>query len=259
MAGTMLMERFGHLRRITRKGRGNVVTDVDVAVESAVIAKLSEEFPDVPILGEELSGSAKDGPRADQPGWLWIVDPLDGTRNYASGIPHFSVVIALALDGEVIIGVNHDPVRDELFLAECGKGALMNGQPIAISDKQSLEPAVFGIDLSYDDRGASHTLDVVRALWPGFQTVRIMGSAALGLSWAAAGRLDIFLHDNLEPWDQAAGLLLVEEAGGLRVDRSGKRASLLSDGIIAANAALLRDFLGKTDGHPWRAPTVHLA
>ena len=135
----------------------------------------------------------------------------------------------------------------------------MNGQPITISDKQSLEPAVFGIDMSYDDQGAANTLDVIRALWPGIQTVRIMGSAALGLSWAAAGRFDIFLHDNLEPWDQAAGLLLVEEAGGLRVDRSGKRASLLSDGIIAANAALLRDFLRKTDGHPWRAPTVHLA
>ncbi|MBM3944166.1 MAG: hypothetical protein FJ317_01575 [SAR202 cluster bacterium] len=167
-------------------------------------------------------------------------------------MPHYSVVVALAFDGEPVIGVNHDPVRDELFFAERGKGAFLNGERIAVSKKKDLQSSIMGMDLSYLDQGAGYSLDVARSIWPGVQTVRIMGSAALGLSWAAAGRTDLFFHYQLAPWDQAAGILLVEEAGGVVVDRTGTRAGLASEGILATNEAILREFLHKTDGTPWR-------
>jgi fructose-1,6-bisphosphatase/inositol monophosphatase family enzyme len=251
LAGRILVERFGKVKQVTYKGRGNVVTEVDKDVEAEVIALLSREYPDMPILGEESGGPP---PQAGG-GFTWIVDPLDGTRNYASGIPHYSVVVALALDGEPVVGVNHDPVRDELFFAERGKGAFLNGQRIQVSKHRALEECIFGSDLSYQNEGAANGLKLLTALWPGMQTVRIMGSAALGLSWAACGRVDLFFHHQLEPWDQVAGILLAQEAGGVATDRTGQPVGLRSDGIVATSPALLREFLRKTEGMAWRKPT----
>ena len=159
-------------------------------------------------------------------GYVWIVDPLDGTRNYASGIPFFSTVIGMALDGEVLVGVNYDPVRGDLFEAERGGGAFLNGQRVTVSARTELAESIIGTDLSYNNQGAANGLQVVREIWPGMQTARIMGSAALGLSYAAAGRTDLYFHHQLEPWDQVAGLLLVEEAGGVV---TGRRAGLYSE------------------------------
>jgi myo-inositol-1(or 4)-monophosphatase len=165
------------------------------------------------------------------------------------------VVVALALDGEPVVGVNHDPVRDELFFAERGKGAFLNGQRIQVSKHRALEECIFGSDLSYQNEGAANGLKLLTALWPGMQTVRIMGSAALGLSWAACGRVDLFFHHQLEPWDQVAGILLAQEAGGVATDRTGQPVGLRSDGIVATSPALLREFLRKTEGMAWRKPT----
>ena len=248
-AGETLVERFHQVKRISFKGRGNIVTDVDTEVEAAVLAMLRREFPDMGLLGEESKGVQPDS------GYVWIVDPLDGTRNYASGIPFFSVVVGLALDGEVLVGVNYDPMRQEMFHAEKGKGAFLNDAPIHVSEKSKLEDCILGMDLSYDNVGAVNGIDLVRALWPGMQTARIMGSSALGISYAAAGRSDLYFHHQLEPWDQVAGILLVEEAGGVITDRNGKRAGLYSDGIIASNATLHAEFKRKTEGMEWRKPT----
>ena len=135
-AGGILLERFHHVKEVSFKGRGNVVTDVDTEVESEILGVLRAEFPDVGLLGEE---SAKI--RADS-GLVWIVDPLDGTRNYASGIPFFSLVIGLALDGEVLLGINYDPWRGEMFSAESGKGASLNGEPIHVSEKSTIAESV---------------------------------------------------------------------------------------------------------------------
>ncbi|MBM3948884.1 MAG: inositol monophosphatase [SAR202 cluster bacterium] len=257
LAGRILVERFGQVKQVTFKGRGNVVTDVDKEVEVEVIALLQREYPGMSILGEESAARAQGtgGPPGAGKGYTWIVDPLDGTRNYASGIPHYSVVVALARDGEPVVGVNHDPVRDELFFAERGKGAFLNGQRIRVSQRTALDDCIFGSDLSYQNEGAANGLKLLVGLWPGMQTVRIMGSAALGLSWAACGRVDLFFHHQLEPWDQVAGILLAQEAGGVATDRTGQPAALRSDGIIATSPALLREFLCKTDGMAWRNPT----
>jgi fructose-1,6-bisphosphatase/inositol monophosphatase family enzyme len=234
---------------ISFKGRGNIVTDVDMAVEREMRGILEREYPDMTFLGEETAGA-----RADS-GYVWIVDPLDGTRNYASGIPFFSTVVGLALDGEVLVGVNYDPLRNDMFEAQRGKGAFLNGERINVSARTAIEDSIIGMDLSYNNEGAVNGLDVIRSIWPGMQTARIMGSAALGISYAAAGRTDLYFHHQLEPWDQVAGMLLVEEAGGMITDRSGNRASLYSDGLIASSATLHAEFMRATDGVAWRKPT----
>ncbi len=250
--GRLLMEHIDRVKSVSFKGRGNIVTDVDVLVEGEILAILRREFPDMGILAEESLGVKADA------GYVWIVDPLDGTRNYASGIPYFSVVVGLALNGEVLVGVNYDPARDEMFDAERGVGAFLNGQPIRVSEKSAIQDSIVGMDLSYNNEGAINGLDVIRSIWPDMQTARIMGSAALGISYAAAGRTDLYFHHQLEPWDQVAGMLLVEEAGGIITDRTGGRAGLYSDGLIASNTALHAEFMRRTEGMPWRNPTHHL-
>ena len=249
-AGEILVARFSGSVKVSYKGRGNIVTDVDTEVEQEIFGILRREYPDMGLLGEESPGDA----RAES-GYTWIVDPLDGTRNYASGIPFFSTVIGLALDGEVIVGVNYDPVRGDLFEAERGVGAFLNGERMAVSGRTRLADGIVGTDLSYNNEGAANGLDVIREIWPGMQTARIMGSAALGISYAAAGRTDLYYHHRLEPWDQAAGLLLVEEAGGVVTDRTGRRAGLYSDGLIASNKAMHAEFMRRTEGTTWREPT----
>ena len=248
-AGDILTDRFLKVNRVSFKGRGNIVTDVDTAVETEVLTILRREFPEMGTLGEESAGVSADK------GYVWIVDPLDGTRNYASGIPFYSVVVGLALDGETLVGVNYDPARSEMFEAERGKGAFLNGRPMKVSEKSAIEDCIVGMDLSYDNEGAANGLDVVRSIWPGMQTARVMGSSALGIAYAAAGRTDLYFHHRLEPWDQVAGILLVEEAGGIITDRSGKRAGLYSDGLIASNPTLHAEFMRKTEGSEWRHPT----
>lgn len=252
-AGEVLVQRFDQVKKVSYKGRGNIVTDVDTEVEKEVLAILRREFPSMGFLGEESAGA-----RPDQ-GYVWIVDPLDGTRNYASGIPFFSVVVGLALNGEVLLGINYDPIRREMFHAQKGKGAFLNDGPIHVSDKASIEQCILGMDMSYSNEGAAHSLQVALSIWPGMQTLRIMGSSALGISYAAAGRVDLYFHHKLEPWDQVAGLLLVEEAGGIITDRNGKRAGLYSDGIIASSPRLHTEFLRRTEGMAWRRPTHKLA
>ena len=231
------------------KGPGNIVTDVDTEVEDQVRAVLEAEYPEMGFLGEESKGATP------AEGYVWIVDPLDGTRNYASGIPFFSLVVGLALDGEVLLGINYDPWRGEMFYAERGKGAFLNGEPLHVSERSTIAESVLGMDLSYNDDGAVNGLNVIQSLWPGMQTARIMGSSALGISYAAAGRTDLYFHHQLEPWDQVAGMLLVEEAGGIITDRTGKRAGLYSDGLVASNSTLHSEFMHLTDGMPWRRPT----
>ena len=248
-AGALLLQRFGDVRDVRFKSPGNPVTDVDLAAERLVMERLGSEYPGMAILGEESPGLPYDE------GYVWIVDPLDGTRNYAIGVPHFSVVVGLALDGEPLVSVTYDPIRDEMFDAELGGGAFLNGQPISVSKKPEMADAIVGTDLSYDGDGAANGLDVIRGIWPGFQALRVMGSAALGIAYTAAGKHDFYFHHRLEPWDQVAGILLVREAGGVVTDRNGERAGLDSDGLVASNAALHEEFLSLTDGSAWREPS----
>ena len=140
------------------------------------------------FLGEESAGD-----RADQ-GYVWVVDPVDGTRNYAAGIPCVSLVIGLALDGEVQVGVTYDPLLKEMFHAERDKGAFLNDKPVHISDKTNLGEGILGMDMSYGKEMSMHGLDVFKAIWPDMWAVRLLGSSALGLAYAACGRYDLYFH-----------------------------------------------------------------
>ena len=245
-AGAIIRDRFHSEKEVHFKGRNDIVTDVDLAAEKTILDLLTGEFPDFSILAEESKPVDGDSP------YKWVVDPLDGTRNYAHGIPHFCTIIALAKDDHIIAGVTYDPVREELFTAEEGKGAFLNGTPIKASETTELSRALLSCDLGYVDEKAGLALDMVRFLWPGMYSIRLMGSAGLGVAYTAAGRVDLFFHHALSPWDIAGGLVLAQEAGARVVDRQGNDANLFSPSVIVSSPVLIEDFLKRTDGLPWR-------
>ena len=245
-AGKIIQNGWNADKQITFKGRADIVTDIDVAAEKAVLEILTGEFPDFGILAEESPPVDGESP------YKWVVDPLDGTRNYAHGIPHFCSIIALAKDNEIVAGVIYDPVREEMFSTALGQGAHMNGEPISVSDSTELSRSLLSFDLGYVDEKAGLALDMVRSLWPGMYSIRMMGTAGLGLAYAASGRVDLFFHHSLSPWDLATGLLLLREAGGDVVDRQGNKAGLFTPSVICSSPTLIEGFLAATDGLPWR-------
>ena len=247
LAGQIILERFDTNLDIRFKGRADIVTDVDLAAEKAVLELLRGEFPEFGVLAEESAPIDSDS------GYTWVVDPLDGTRNYANGIPHFCTVVALAKGADIVLGITYDPVRRERFVAETGKGATLNDNAISVTGVQEVSRAGICFDMGYVDEKAGLALDMIRSLWPNVQSLRLMGSAALGIAYAASGRVDMYFHHALSPWDIASGLLLVREAGGIVVDRQGNTANLHTASIIAANPTLVDDFLKTTEGLPWRA------
>ncbi len=246
-AGALLRQRFATVKQVTEKGRGNIVTDVDALAEQMIMRRLRAEFPEYGILAEE---SGRSGAESES---SWVIDPLDGTRNYASGVPCYAVNIALAQGRDILAGVTYDPTRDELFTAERGKGAHLNGAPLAVSPCATLRAALMGTDMGYSDQMGSYVLQLLERLWPEMQGGRVMGSAALGLAYAAAGRLDIYFHHLLSPWDMASGVLLGQEAGAVVTNRTGEAIDFRKDpSIILANPTLQGLFLQRTSGLSWR-------
>ena len=245
-AGELIRAGWNTEKEITFKGRADIVTDVDLASEKKILEILTGEFPDFGILAEESKPVAGSAP------YTWVVDPLDGTRNYAHGIPHFCSIVALAEGNDIVAGVIYDPVREEMFTAQQGGGAYLNGSRISVSITKELGRCLLSCDLGYVDEKAGLALDLVRSLWPGMYSMRMMGSAGLGVAYAAAGRVDLFFHHSLAPWDIAAGLIIIQEAGGVVVDRQGHKATLFSPSVICSSAPLVETFLKATDGHPWR-------
>lgn len=244
--GDVLVRRFTSALDITYKGRGNISTDADREAEALAMQLLRKEYPGVNIMAEETA------PDQASTGWTWVIDPLDGTRNFASGIPHFAVVVALSYGDQAILGATFDPIRHELFYAEKGAGATLNGKPIHVSNKQTLQESVLGFDLSYKSDEARKSIHLLDSLWPGMQTARVMGSAALALAYVAAGRLDLYFHPSLYPWDIASGLVLIPEAGGLYTDRKDVPGNLRSSTLVVANPILHKRFMEATKGHEWR-------
>ncbi len=246
LAGQIIRDRFATAKDIRFKGRADIVTDVDLSAEKAVLELLRDEFPDFGVLAEESA------PIESNSGYTWVVDPLDGTRNYAMGIPHFCTVVALAQGRDIVLGITYDPVREESFVAQAGRGAWLNDDPISVSGTLEVLNASLCFDMGYVDEKAGMALDMLRSIWPSVQSLRLMGSAALGIAYAAAGRVDLYFHHALSPWDIASGLLLVKEAGGIVVDRRNNTADLRTPSIIAGNSNLVDDFLRVTQDHPWR-------
>lgn len=225
---------------IQLKDINNVVTAADLAAQKIIVDTIRSEFPGHQFLCEE------EGLTADiDSDTLWVIDPLDGTNNFANGIPHFSVSIAYAEKGEVQMGVVYDPSRNELFHAVKGEGAFLNGKRIQASLKKDLESAMVCTGFYYD-RGSlmEKTLDTIRVLFhQNIRGLRRTGSAAIDLAWCACSRFDAFFEYQLNPWDFAAGILLVREAGGTVCENSGREANLASPGLITAGSFLIESFL----------------
>ncbi len=219
------------------KGKGNLVTEADLLSEKRIIAVILEEFPGHGILSEE-AGSCKKGNE-----YIWIIDPLDGTNNYYFGIPFFGVNIALAKNSEIILGLTYDPMRNEMFHAINGKGAFLNRKKIHVSKLPSLDGAALGVDLGYQAERSIELLALAEKLWPHVHCLRLMGSSALGLAYVSAGRLSLYFHKYVYPWDIASGLLLVREGGGEVVTFEGRAVTTNDQQIIAANPKLINSFM----------------
>lgn len=228
-AGTIQKECFYQDKRIENKGNRNLVTEVDLLSEKCILNIIRDEYPDHSILCEE-SGETENTSE-----FRWIIDPLDGTTNYAFGIPIFCVSIGLIHHDEVLLGVVYDPMRDELFQAQKGKGAWLNGTPISVSSERNIQTTLVGFDLGYDDARSKEMLSRANSLWNSEVAFRLIGSAALGMTYVACGRMDLYFHRRIYPWDIAAAILMVREAGGGVIRTNGEHASVWDTKIIACS------------------------
>lgn len=232
-AGRIQRRHFRALGAIEKKGPIDLVTAADLEVEREFRALIQSRFPRHEVLGEEGGGA----PSATT--YRWIIDPIDGTTNFAHGVALFCVSIALEIDGRVEIGVVYDPMAEELFVAERGQGATRNGVPMRVSSPAALLDSLLVTGFPYTVRERrQRQVEVFEAFLASARAVRRLGSAALDLSYVAAGRFDGFWEEQLHVWDIAAGVLLVEEAGG-RVSRyDGSPIDLFDGQIVASNGAL---------------------
>jgi len=252
--GELALARFGQRQQVDVKGRGNVVTATDIEVELQIKSILAEEFPDHKVLSEETSSTTD-----PTTGATWVIDPIDGTKNYSMGIPVWCTTVALCIEGEPVAGVTYDAIHDECFRAEAGSGAFLNGLPIESSRSPDVRSSILGIDLGYDDALGSRQIALMQEIFPAVQSIRILGSAALGMAYAACGRLDLFTHLNVYPWDIAAGILLVREAGGAVSDRTGAPVSITSRALAAGGRRVHDDFLARYAAAMGEAPTGRAA
>jgi myo-inositol-1(or 4)-monophosphatase len=249
-AGALLRERLGRPRDVQFKGTVDLVTDADRASEALIAGRIREAFPGHRILGEEGARGARAESDGDRPApFGWLIDPLDGTTNYAHGFPHFAVSIGLERDGTVLVGVIYDPMRDELFVAERGRGAVCNGVPLRVSETDELIQAVVTTGFSYDLALRAVQAATWRAFLTRARAIRQTGSAALNLAYIAAGRLDAFWERPLSPWDMGAGALLVEEAGGRVSDFGDGSFDPYGTEIVATNGRLHGTTLGVIAEH----------
>jgi myo-inositol-1(or 4)-monophosphatase len=230
--GSALFEQRRVGYQVQFKGEIDLVTDADRRSERTVVSVLKSRFPDHQILAEEGSTGG------DSARYRWIIDPLDGTTNFAHGYPHYGVSIALEIDGSLGVGVVYDPNLDELFHAAAGAGAFLNGKPIRVSETDQLLRSLLCTGFPYDRSKLNGSLRHWQYFVRRAQGVRRDGSAALDICYVAAGRFDAFWEDHLFPWDFAAATLIVQEAGGLVTDYGGDPTDLSQGEIVASNGRI---------------------
>lgn len=237
-AGNVIIRSLDHLStlQVSQKQPNDYVTEIDQKAEREIISIIRKAHPQHGIIGEES------GESLTHHDFVWIIDPLDGTRNFIHGFPHFAVSIGIQYKGKIEHGVIYDPIRQELFTASRGKGARLNERRIRVSKVAALDECLLGTGFPY--RHSTEYIDAyvqsLRALLPLCGDIRRAGSAALDLAYVAAGRLDGFWELALKPWDIAAGSLLIKEAGGLVCDIQGSENYLKSGHVIASNPKILK-------------------
>jgi myo-inositol-1(or 4)-monophosphatase len=240
-AGRTLKRDFGEVEQlqVSLKGPANFVTAADRRSEELLYEELERARPGYSFLGEE--GGRREGTDRTH---CWIVDPLDGTLNFLHSIPHFAISIALEREGMIVAGVIYNPANDELFTAERGKGAFLNDRRLRVAARKQLAHSVIACSLPHPSRGDILLSRNEHAAVQGkVAGLRRFGAAALDLAWVAAGRFDGYWERSLSPWDMAAGIALVREAGGFVTDLEGRDVTLASAGILAANEPIHRELL----------------
>jgi len=236
-AARKLARDFGEVEnlQVSRKGPGDFVSAADLRAEKTIFEELSKARPGYGFLMEE-AGTVEGSDKTH----TWIIDPLDGTTNFLHGMPHFAISIALQRDGQLVNGVIYNPVTDDLFVAEKGNGAYLNDRRLRVAARTRLDDAVFATGIPFKGMDWHETFaSELEMMMPEVAGVRRFGAASLDLAWVAAGRFDGFWEHGLQPWDVAAGVVMVREAGGFVTDMTGGDRLLESKGIIAANADLL--------------------
>jgi len=237
-AGEVLKQGYGNVRHIQQKGVIDLVTEFDVRSEEIIISALKKEFPDHAILAEES------GLNTTISEYQWVIDPLDGTTNFAHGIPIFSVTMSLMKNNSPVVGVVYDPLRDEMFSAEAGQGATLNSRRIHVSSQANLGDAVISTGFPYDLRtNPRNNLAQFAQFQLRSQAVRHLASAALDCAWTAMGRLDGYWEFGTKPWDVGAGALIVREAGGHVTSVDGGEDFLSDETILVSNGLLHEQML----------------
>jgi myo-inositol-1(or 4)-monophosphatase len=240
IGGKILTDNFGKItiHEIETKSINNFVTFVDRLSEEKIIARIRESCPEHQIYAEESGKHARNSE------YRWLIDPLDGTANYVHGIPVFSISIALEKNGEILLGVIYDPVLDEMFYAEKGKGAYLNDRRLICAQKVNLRDSIISTGFPYKNY---HDFDDYIRLFSKFirntAGLRRMGSAALDLAYTAAGRFDGFWELDLSPWDIAAGILIIGEADGIVTDIHGNHGYMETGNVLAANKSVHKQML----------------
>lgn len=224
--------------KIAEKRPNDYVTEVDQRAEQEIISIIQKAYPSHGILAEESGESLGDD-------YTWIIDPLDGTRNFIHGFPHFAISIGVSHKGKMEYGLIYDPLRQELFTAARGKGAHLNDRRIRVSDRKNFNETLLGTGFAYRHRDSDVILPekILQAIIPACGDIRRAGAATLDLAYVACGRFDGFWEFGLKPWDFAAGILLIKEAGGIVCDPMGGESYLKTGDIVAANPTLMRHFL----------------
>jgi myo-inositol-1(or 4)-monophosphatase len=240
-AGKILRKNFGRINRVGHKGEIDLITEIDLKSEQRIVKILKKEYPDHEILAEE--GAGWNRPVVSEANlnaeYKWLIDPLDGTTNYAHGFPCFAVSIALERIGKVILGVVYEPLREEVFTAEKGKGAYLNKKRISVSKTKKISDSLLATGFAYDvHESLENNLNHFSNFTLRAQGVRRAGSAALDLCYVASGRFDGFWEMKLKPWDMAAGSLIVKEAGGKITDFKGGPFNIYSKEILASNGRI---------------------
>lgn len=229
--------------RMEYKDAKDVVTEVDTRSEEIIVGHITRNFPAHHILAEERGEVSGE----ENSPYTWVIDPLDGTANYAADLATSCVSIGLAQGEEIIMGVVYNPFRDELFVAEKGKGATLNGQPIRVFPTEKLAKALVCFDLGYNEEKALEQLRQALFFRPRVRSMRILGSGVLGLVNVAVGRFDLFYHQALKPWDVAAAIIILQEAGAIVTQSDGQPPNYLHPSIIAASPAIHQQFMQALD------------
>jgi myo-inositol-1(or 4)-monophosphatase len=241
-AGDVQMAHVGHDIRIDKKGAIDLVTEIDLEIERYFRALIAGRFPDHTVLGEEL-GEGERGP-AESGHYKWVFDPIDGTTNYAHGLPIFCASLSLEIDGEPAVAAVYDPSRRELFTAERGHGAWLNGAPLRVSRAETLIDSLLCTGFHYDVHRDRRELIELFSEFTGLaRAIRRLGSAAIDLCYVGAGRLDGFWEQKLQPWDVSAGALVVAEAGGRVSTMDGSAFSSREGSVLATNGRIHQQML----------------